>query len=116
LAQQAAEHQAERDRANQLAESRIVDAKAAADARVADRDQQLDDVRADRDYRLGQMARQLDQVWSAFNLTDEAYKTLTGARLRTTDTALRTVAHVLSASPLNEQLPPNVGSDGNQTG
>lgn len=111
LTDQAAEHAGERERANAVAESRILDAKAAADARVADRDAQLDDTRADRDYRLGQMARQIEQLWNAFNLADEAYRRATGATLNTQQAALRTVAHVLHASPLNDQLPPTVNSD-----
>jgi chromosome segregation ATPase len=116
LTEQDAQHQRERDRANTVAESRILDAKAAADARVSDRDQQIDDLRADRDYRIGELARQNAQLWSAFTLTDEAYKQITGARLATQNNALRTVAHVLSASPLADELPPTVGSDGNTTG
>lgn len=98
-------HVAELAQVRADAENRVHDAQTANETRVADRDD-----------RLAQMGRELERLWHANNLLDEAYRQVTHSRLTGQDSALRVVSAVLGASPLVQDGTPTVINNDEQPG
>jgi hypothetical protein len=86
-------HQEERARDNERTQARISEIRDGYEERIND-----------RDARIRELALQLERLWHALSLTDEAFQQVTTGRIHEYGAALRTMARVLQASPLADSV------------